>query len=289
MAPAWRRLLVPLVLSLVGHALILFAVCFVPRQEEEATTAVREGSPLKLSMSIAGPKRPAPKPIEPEEEWFDVQPALLIPSTPSTGSIGPILAPTLSPAGEDGPGAAVAALPSGSSFVVVPKAARRVVFLLDRSGSMDISDALERAKVELVAALDALPPETSFQLLAYNSNAWPLVGDASGLLPASRENVARVRHLLDALLASGVTRHVEAMRTALLLRPDLVILLTDADDLSPGDVHLMTTANRGHAVIDTVELTRDPLPRPDGGLALLAALNRGRHRRAVLGGDSPSR
>ena len=40
----------------------------------------------------------------------------------------------------------------------------------------------------------------------------------------------------------------------------------------------MTVANGGRAAIDVVELTRDPLPRPDGGLASLAAQNRGQHR-----------
>jgi von Willebrand factor type A domain len=284
MAPAWRRLLVPLALSLVGHALVLYAVGLVPRHEVGAPHAVRESSPLRLSLSITGPRRSATKPIEPEGVWIDVQPALVIPPTPSGGSIGPSLAPTLSPGGaENGLGSGVAARPAGSSFVVVPKEARRVVFLLDSSGSMGISDALERAKAELAAALAALPPETSFQLLAYNSNARPLMGGLWNLLPASRENVALALHQLDALAASGVTRHVEAMRAALLLRPDLVILLTDADDLSPGDVHLMTKANRGRAVIDIVELTRDPLPQPDGGLASLATLNQGRHRRVLLG------
>ena len=80
-----------------------------------------------------------------------------------------------------------------------------------------------------------------------------------------------------------MTKHVEAMRAALLLRPDLVILLTDADDLGKEDVQLMTNANRVRAVIDVVELARDPQPRPDGGLASLASRNGGRHRRILLG------
>lgn len=293
MAPAWRRLLVPLALSLAGHAVILYAVGLVPRHEEGAPPAARDSPPLSIRLSIPGPKRSVPKPFVPPGDWNDVQSVLVVPPVTPAGPIGPSLAPTLSPGGEeDGPGAGVAARPAGSSFVVVPKEARRVVFLLDSSGSMGISDALERAKAELAAALAALPPETTFQLVAYNSNARPLMGGLWNLLPASRENVALALHQLDALAASGVTRHVEAMMAALLLRPDLVVLLTDADDLSPGDVHLMTNANRGRTAIDIVELTRDPLPRPDGGLVSLAALNRGRYQRVLLGraeGEGPSR
>ena len=281
---SWRRLLVPVALSLVGHAAILFALGLIPREEPVAPPRGDDGSPLRLSMSISGPRRMAPKPVVPPGDWIDITPSIVIPETPSGGAGGPSLVPTVSGTedGHGGGGAGGATHPAGSSVVVVPKDARRVVFLLDRSGSMAISDGLDRAKVELAAALEALPPETAFQILAYNSNALPLVNDPSGLVPASAENVARVRLELDALAASGFTRHVEAVRAALGLRPDLVILLTDADDLSPGDVHLMTVANGGRAAIDVVELTRDPLPRPDGGLASLAARNGGRHRRVVL-------
>ena len=279
---ARRRLLIPVALSLVGHALLLCAIVLVPRHEDTAPPSIRGSSELRLSMSIAGPRRPSPKRIEPEGPWIDVVPSLVIPSTPAGGTAGPSLAPTLSGIG-DGPGSGVPTRPAGSSVVVVPNRARRVVFLLDRSGSMDLSGALDRAKVELAAALDALPPDTAFQLLAYNSNALPLVGDLSGLLPATPEKVARVRQELETLRASGFTLHVEAVRTALQFRPDLVVLLTDADDLSPEKVHSMTIANSGRATIDVVELTRDPLPRPDGGLASLAARNGGRHRRVVLG------
>ena len=34
MSPAWRRLLVPLAISLLGHALLLYVVGLVPRVEE---------------------------------------------------------------------------------------------------------------------------------------------------------------------------------------------------------------------------------------------------------------
>ena len=278
---ASRRLLIPVVLSVVGHAVLLCAIGLVPR-DDASTPSIRQSSDLRLSMSIAGPKRAAPKRIEPEGPWIDVEPSLVIPSAPVSGGTGPSLAPTLSGIG-GGTGSGVPTRPAGSSVVVVPDRARRVVFLLDRSGSMAISDALDRAKVELAAALDALPPETAFQLLAYNSNALPLVGDPSNLLFASRENVARVRTELEALRGSGFTRHLDAVRSALRLRPDLVVLLTDADDLSPADVHAMTLANGGRATIDVVELTRDPVLRPDGGLATLAASNGGRHRRVVMG------
>ena len=286
MAPSWRRLLVPLALSLLGHALILYVIGLVPRREEETPSGDYEGSPLTMRLlSIPGPVRRAPKPPPPEEgSWLDVESIMVIPSTASAGSVGPSHAPTLrAPGGENGPGSGTTGRPVGSSVVVVPAEARRVVFLLDRSGSMGISDALDRAKAELAVALAALPPETAFQLLAYNGGVLQLVGGPSDLLPASRENLALVRQRLDALAASGVTRHVEAMQSALMLRPDLVILLTDADDLSSADVRSMTNANRGRSAIDVVELTRDPLPRPDGGLASLAALNGGRHRRVLLG------
>ena len=284
MTPTWRRLLVPLALSLLGHALLFYVLGLVPRVEQEAPPARREGPPL--TMSLSGPTRQVAKATIHPEEYVDIDfdPKVVIPSTPAVGSTDHSLEPTISsPGGAKGIGSGTAGPRAGSAVVVVPPAARRVVFLLDRSGSMGLFDALDRAKAELAAALAALPPETSFQVVAYNSGAWPLVGSALDLVPANGENVARAHQQLDLLLASGFTRHVEAVRAALLLRPDLLVLLTDADDLSLGDVRLMTNANRSRAVLDVVELTRDPQSRPDGGLASLAALNRGRHRRVLLG------
>ena len=283
MSPAWRRLLVPLALSLLGHALLLYVIGLVPRGEEVVPSPHGADRTLTMSLcSIAGPVRRVPKPFEPKGDWRDVEP-VMIPSTPPVGTIGVGVGPTLSARSDEPGSGSTSPRPSGSSVVVVPAEAQRVVFLLDRSCSMGLADALDHAKTELTSALNALPPETSFRVLVYNSTAWPLGKVSPGLLPSSRENIAVVRQQLDALLASGITRHLEAMKAAVLLQPDLIILLTDADDLSTDDVRLMTNANHGRAVIDIVELTRDPMPRPDGGLASLAALNGGRHRRVLLG------
>ncbi len=285
MSPPWRRLLVPLALSLLGHGLLLYVVGLMPSAEETAPSDHGTDRPMTMSLcTIAGPVRRAPKSIDPPGDWREVDPVLVMPPTPSVVSSGTSGGPTLSATGIGEPGiGSTPSRPSGSSVVVVPAAARRVVFLLDRSCSMGLSDALDRAKAELVAALDALPPKTSFRVLAYNSTAWPLGDPSPGLQPASRENVTHIQQQLDALLASGSTRHLEAMKSALLLQPDLIILLTDADDLSTGEVRSMTSANHGRAAIDIVELTRDPMPRPDGGLASLASLNGGQHRRVLLG------
>ena len=282
MAPARRRLLVPLALSLAGHALLCLAIGLVPGPRPSAPAGSHENCPLTLRMgSMSGPVRRAPKPVEPDEDWV----AVVVGPATTPACMDPSLAPKLGPptVGETGGVSGAGSRPAGSSVVVVPAETRRVVFLLDRSVSMGLADGLDRAKVELAAALTALPPETSFQVLVYNSSAWPLVSASSGLLPACRDNVERVLHQLEALAASGITRHVEAVRAALAFQPDLLILLTDADDLSAGDVRLMTTANHGRATIDIVELTRDPRPRPESSLASLAAQNQGRHRRVLLG------
>src|SRR5581483_7459538 len=81
------------------------------------------------------------------------------PSTPAGPSPG---VGTPNPGGNSNGG------PPGASFFQVASPARSVVYVLDRSGSMGPSGALERAKAELLLSLRRLPPEMLFQVIAYN-------------------------------------------------------------------------------------------------------------------------
>ncbi len=110
----------------------------------------------------------------------------------------------------------------------------------------------------------------------------------SGLLTASAARKAQARRLIEGLRAEGGTDHLAALKRALLLRPDAIFFLTDADDLTEAQVRDVTRFNRGWTAIHTVELSRSPrdaAPRP---LQMLAAQNRGIYRSVDLTGD-PSR
>ncbi len=161
--------------------------------------------------------------------------------------------------------------------------------MIDRSASMGLDGAFTAARRELLACLDHLPPETQFQVIAYNRGAETLrVNGQSGLLTASAARKAQARRLIEGLRAEGGTDHLAALKRALLLRPDAIFFLTDADDLTEAQVRDVTRFNRGWTAIHTVELSRSPrdaAPRP---LQMLAAQNRGIYRSVDLTGD-PSR
>jgi hypothetical protein len=147
--------------------------------------------------------------------------------------------------------------------------------VIDHSLSMGPSGALAAARAELLASLEALPAATVFQVIFYNNVAEPLrLGHVRGMLPADPDTLRSAAAIARATWAEGNTDHVQALRCGLGLRPDVLFLVTDADDLSPDQVRAVTSFNGGRTVINTVCLAR----RPQGtaALELLARANGGR-------------
>jgi hypothetical protein len=149
---------------------------------------------------------------------------------------------------------------------------------------MGLHDALAVARGELLAGLRRLPATTRFQVIAYNHQAEPLYLDGRpDLLPADPATLARVARAVEALQPSGGSDHGRALRRGLAFRPDLLYLVTDADDLSPAEVLAATRLNQGRTVIHTVELSRRPAGRADSPLRRLALGNGGTYRCAPPG------
>jgi hypothetical protein len=89
-------------------------------------------------------------------------------------------------------------------------------------------DAARRA---LVATLRQQPESVRFQVVIYAGSASVLL-PATGCLPATADNVNRTIDALHALgPPSGRSNHAEGVQAALKLRPDFVLILTDAADL----------------------------------------------------------
>lgn len=115
-----------------------------------------------------------------------------------------------------------------------------VVYLLDCSGSMGEFGKLKLAREALVATLRRQPDSVRFQLIVYGATARPVF--ANGFVPANSRSLADVEARLAGLDPSGPSNHAEAVRLAAAARPDVILLLTDAADLSAHKLKPILTA-----------------------------------------------
>lgn len=282
-----RRFALPLGLSLVAHAALVALLCYLPQRTPTRNPhALQPTSGHKLALSLAGPQRRRPAPprrIDPDDWNIDAESPRLIPVPASpiqpVGFSTPESSAGNAPGSGDGPGIGSAPAPLGSSLLPVSARVKRIVYLLDRSISMGPGGGLDRARTELARSLRALPPDSRFQILAYNRAVVPLVRSASGLVVADTPHLAQALNALEELSATGSTDHVAALRQALALRPELLFLLTDADNLQDRDVSTLTRLNQAGSAIHVIEFTRSSVASPTGPLARLAVINQGTYRR----------
>jgi hypothetical protein len=287
--PPRRSPALPLLVSAGAHVLLLAALAFVPAPRDEPPdfqgTEVRDGLTLGLDalpeqrpdiLAPAESEEPPPIPVTlvnpptvnpPAPEGDPLCPAPgaggIIPSSPGPAAPSPL-------AGQ-----------GGGALLAVPAAARSVVYLLDHSTSMGLDGALAVGRREVLASLKSLRPGTFFQVIPYNRQAAPLVlGGRAGLVPLDPACIQQAEQILLSLAPSGSTDHVRALQCGLRLLPDILFLVTDADDMTLQDVATVTACNKRRTQIHAVDLT-SRRPRPDSPLQRLAADNGGTCRRVA--------
>jgi uncharacterized protein with von Willebrand factor type A (vWA) domain len=156
----------------------------------------------------------------------------------------------------------------------------KFVYVFDRSGSMGGKgrESLKAVKAELFRSLKDLDSVHQFQIIFYNER--PSIFNPSGapgrLAFATEENKQRAIRFIDSIAAGGGTDHEQALRLAIRLQPNVIFLLTDADDpkLSPAQLEKIQRM-AGGIVINAIEF--GPGPKPEGAsfLADLARQNGG--------------
>ncbi|HEY1189909.1 MAG TPA: vWA domain-containing protein [Gemmata sp.] len=163
---------------------------------------------------------PRPRTLPPEVLAVLHKPgAPLAPVTPTD--------PNVQPAGHSG---APKGPSAGSAMHGALKPEQTVVYVLDASGSMGAGGKFDVARAALAATLAQQPRTVRFQVVVYDGAARPLV--PGGARPATSENTGAVMAKLAAVAPRGKSNHLVALRAALDLRPDVVVWLTDADDLT---------------------------------------------------------
>jgi hypothetical protein len=241
----------------------------LPDESEEKSSASQSASTLTPDS-------------EPAEFVAKIIDPPIHPGTATSPVSTPVVAapPGATPGGpaNSAPGAA-----NGNPLFTATPQAKSVVYVLDRSGSMGQQSRYCIACAEVIADLSRRPPGTRFQVVPYNSSAEPLCIDNSlGLSQVNVFTIEKAKSLLTALPPTGWTDHLCGLRRGLLLAPDVLYLVTDADDLKPEDVRTITGLNRGRTVIHTIEMHSRYVAKPTGALAELAACNHGTHRRVLL-------
>ena len=243
-----------------------------PRQPNFAGASGLSAARVVEAQSMAA-SAAAPPPVE-------LEPIVLAAPTmpePQTGKAQPALMEK--GAREDGRGAPLDVPGTNGRtavFFQIATRARTIVYVIDRSASMGLNGYLAAAKRELLTSLAHLPASARFQIIAYNRTARPLrMNGHSGLVFATSDNKRCAASLLEGIPAEGGTEHVQALREALALGPEVIFFLTDAADLRAEQIRAITSLNRGRCIIHAVELGRTSAMSGDPPLYALAHENQG--------------
>lgn len=135
-----------------------------------------------------------------------------------------------------------------ASYYGLPLYAKRLVFVLDTSGSMS-GQQLVTAKQELIYAINKLPLETEFSVVVFSTRvgAWN-----TKLTPANNESKKAATKFVMSQNADGLTASFDALQTAFGFDAEAIYFLTDGKPttgkiVSPGQiVAAISEANRTH-------------------------------------------
>jgi hypothetical protein len=106
-----------------------------------------------------------------------------------------------------------------------------IVYVLDASGSMGEWGKFAAARRAVLATLRTQPETVRVQVVVYDGTARAVL-PGGRCVPATAANVERIERVLADREPAGRSDHAAGLRAALELRPDFVLILTDADDLS---------------------------------------------------------
>ena len=293
--PAWCM---SLALHFIGVAVATYALRFAPSGasntqpdrtvgvalvreasgEREYVTTEEAQQATQASSSVAAALEALP-----EEDTLQVDLSSVLSATDTGGGAADALAvPPSGAAGTVLGGQPGTAGEVRTTVFGAPGSGNRFVYVFDRSGSMAGFGGrpLAAAKRELVASLDDLSDINQFQIIFYNEDPHVFrvgVGRPS-LVWATDDRRLSAKRFVKSIQANGSTRHLEPLRMALRLSPDVIFFLTDADEPRLSKDELRTIQRWNHATaINTIEFGFGPQRRQDNFLVRLATQNGGQH------------
>jgi len=155
--------------------------------------------------------------------------------------------------------------------------ARSVVYVMDRSGSM--TDTFSLLQHELMRAIGSLQREQLFNVLWFNE------GKAQELFPrmkaATLDNKRDAFDAIKAVVPSGQTQPLDALKRALAYKPDVMFLLSDGDfgDDNKRIIQTIKQLNASHHTkINTILFVYDTMGEGERVLQEIAHANRGTYK-----------
>ncbi|MBN2584176.1 MAG: VWA domain-containing protein [Planctomycetes bacterium] len=113
-----------------------------------------------------------------------------------------------------------------AGFFGVGGVASKIVFVVDRSGSM--TDSIMYVKHELKRSIGVLKPNQQFFVIFYSSGP-PKMMPVRQLLPATEANKQAAYEFIDNIVPIGQTDPKDSLTEAFKLGPELIYLLTDGE------------------------------------------------------------
>jgi hypothetical protein len=126
---------------------------------------------------------------------------------------------------------------SRSTFFGIDIVGQKIVYIVDRSGSME-GIRWHAARNELIQSIESLTPDQSFFVFLFSDDSHPMpqLAGRNQLVPATKENIAEVEKWLMRQQPGDWTEPKGCVKRALGMEPDTVFLLTDGmfqDDTVP--------------------------------------------------------
>ncbi len=146
----------------------------------------------------------------------------------------------------------------GAGFFGTRDAGMKVVFVVDASGSMTSHNAMQVAKKELMASLQALDERQQFLIIFYDDAPYvvKLKNEANPTLAHATEiNKTLARQQIAGVQPGAGTNHFPAVELALKLKPDVIFFLTDAAEpaMPPAELEKVKRLNGGRTRIHSIE------------------------------------
>lgn len=169
----------------------------------------------------------------------------------------------------------------GVSFFGLFARARRIVYAIDASESMRNNRAMEIARNELIASLRALEPSAEFQIIFFDVKSYSMnrAGEKPTLLKATSTNLRLAEKFIKGIQPEAGTDRFAAVKLAISFKPDVIFLLTDADEpeMTTKELFQIRRENKRGMIIHSVEFGVGADLTKDSFLKKLAKQNNGSH------------